>query len=201
MNLALFDFDGTITKQDTFTKFIFYATPKTRLIIAGLCLLPIILLYKLKLLPASKTRPLVAKAAFIGRCHKAVNQLAQQYVDEYIPGVLRQSAIAQIKWHQQQGDTIYLVSASLNPYLELWCKQMGLKLICSELEVKNGRYTGRYVQGDCSKHTKAKLIKQTIQLSDYQQIYAYGDTPEDQQMLALADIRFYRGKPTSNEDN
>lgn len=27
MNLALFDFDGTITSEDTYTKFIFYSTP------------------------------------------------------------------------------------------------------------------------------------------------------------------------------
>lgn len=31
MNLALFDFDGTITSEDTYTKFIFYSTPKVRM--------------------------------------------------------------------------------------------------------------------------------------------------------------------------
>lgn len=31
MNIALFDFDGTITHTDTFTKFIFFATNKEML--------------------------------------------------------------------------------------------------------------------------------------------------------------------------
>ena len=54
MNLALFDFDGTITEQDTYTKFLFYVTPKRRLIMTLLLASPFIALYKLGLLKPLK---------------------------------------------------------------------------------------------------------------------------------------------------
>ena len=44
MNLALFDFDGTITECDTFTPFIKKAIPRSRMIVGRLLLMPSILL-------------------------------------------------------------------------------------------------------------------------------------------------------------
>ncbi len=197
MNLALFDFDGTITTEDTFTKFLFYSTPKSRLII-GLCLTsPIIAMYKLGLLPASKTRPVLSKVAFWLRSPSDVQKSAKKYVDEYIPTTLREEMIEKIRWHSEQGDEIYLVSASLDPYLSIWCKQKGMALVCSTLEVRNGRYTGNYVNGDCSKQRKVTGIQQATDLSSYSKIYAYGDTVEDLPMLGLADIKYYQGKPVN----
>ena len=59
MKIAFFDFDGTITHSDTYTRFIFYATPKIRLYIGLLLVSPILLLYKLNLLSAANIRPIL----------------------------------------------------------------------------------------------------------------------------------------------
>jgi phosphatidylglycerophosphatase C len=78
------------------------------------------------------------------------------------------------------------VSASLDLYLKDWCLKNNLHLICSELEIKNGVYTGRYRGGDCSGMEKARRIRKSLNLEAYSTIYAYGDSPEDEAMLSLA---------------
>jgi len=192
VNIALFDFDGTITNEDAFTKFIFYATPKYRLITGMILLSPVILLHKVGLFPAAKIRPLIAKFAFWNRCEKQVFELGEKFALEYLPSVLRQTAMEQIHWHKTRGDKIVVVSASLNPYLYFWCKKHHVELICSELESKNTVLTGNYVHGDCGGNNKVTFIKHRIDLSQFDSVFAYGDTKEDLPMLALAQTKYYQ---------
>jgi len=192
VNIAFFDFDGTITNEDAFTKFIFYATPKHRLIAGMVLLSPVILLHKLGLFPAAKIRPILAKFAFWNRSEKQVFDLAETFASEYLPSVTRENAMQRIDWHKAQGDKIVIVSASLNPYLSYWCKTHHLDLICSELESNNSVLTGNYVSGDCGGDNKVTLINQRFDLSQYYSIFAYGDTEEDRPMLGLAQTKYYQ---------
>lgn len=192
MNIAFFDFDGTITSEDAFTKFIFYATPKYRLITGMFFLSPIILLHKIGLFPAAKIRPILAKFAFWNRCEKQVFERGEKFAIEYLPSVLRPVAMDRILWHKTQGDKVVVVSASLNPYLYFWCKQHSVELICSELESKGAVLTGNYVSGDCGGNNKVVFIKNSIDLYGFETVYAYGDTDEDLPMLGLAKIKYYQ---------
>ncbi|USH04467.1 HAD-IB family hydrolase [Grimontia kaedaensis] len=197
MNLALFDFDGTITTEDTFTAFLFYATSKPRLAIGFALVWPVILLYKLGLLPARKTRPVLAYVAFWRRREKEVDVIANRFAAEYLPAALRPDVMEMLAKHKANGDDVYLVSAALNIYLRHFCQQRGIKLLCSTMEVKNGRFTGRYVNGDCSCENKAVAVQKTVDLNAYSQVYAYGDTDEDLPMLSLADVKYLCGNRIS----
>lgn len=66
MNLALFDFDGTITDRDTFTQFILFATPKNKLRFGRLALLPITIKYKLGMAKGHQIRKKILRFAFKG---------------------------------------------------------------------------------------------------------------------------------------
>ncbi|MBA5761142.1 HAD family hydrolase [Vibrio sp. 404] len=200
MNLALFDFDGTITNQDAYTEFLFFATPKPRLIIGGVIASPVILLYKLGLLRASKTRPILSKIAFWQRSIHQVEVQAKRFVNDYLPQVMRANALAKIEWHKQRGDEIYVVSASLSPYLDIWCQQQGIKVVCSRLSQRNQRYTGYYLNGDCSLDNKVRLLKEQLDIRQYSKIYAYGDTYEDLPMLDIADEKYFRWLKIDNTD-
>ena len=94
-----------------------------------------------------------------------------------------------------RGDRVVVVSASLDAYLEPWCRAMGVDVICSRIETRDGLLTGRYLQGDCCGEVKAQRIRDGYALTDYETIYAYGDTDEDHPMLAMADKPFFRWKP------
>jgi len=192
VNLALFDFDGTVTVTDTFLKFLRFAVPRSRVIVGSLLLSPVGVGYQLGLVPTSRARPLYARAGFQGRRLDVVNALGRTYAADVLPGLMRRRALDRIKWHKEQGDDVVIVSASLDVYLRPWCAEHGLHLLCSELEARNGRLTGRYVHGDCSGRRKAERIVERYPLDRYSTIYAYGDTSDDHEMLGLAHKKYYR---------
>ncbi len=191
-NLALFDFDGTITSKDTFTPFIFHAVEPTRMAVGKVVLSPLIAAYKLGFLSASLMRRSIVRFGFRGRRCVDVQAAGLQYSRSRLARVVRGKALERIRWHQAQGDVVVVVSASLDVYLADWCRELGVELICTELEERQGVLTGRYRDGDCSGGEKARRIRQRYDLKSFGAIYAYGDTTEDEAMLALASQRYYR---------
>ena len=194
MNLALFDFDGTITNADTFTPFIYFAVHPLRVLLGSALLSPLILGYKLKLVPTSRVRAEIVRFGLRGRRHDEVQALGARYSALRIPGVLRPEMLEKIRWHQGQGDQVVVVSASLDVYLRPWCDSLGVDLICTELEIKGQGLTGRYAGGDCTGAEKARRVAARYDLSRYSTVYAYGDTEEDRALLLLAQRRFFRGQ-------
>lgn len=187
MKLALFDFDGTITNADMYTKFLHFSATRRRALLAKIVLPPFFILYKAGILSAPKMRSIASFVAFSGRQVADVIAAGNQYVDDILPNFLRKEALTQLNWHKDNGDQIVIVSASLDVYLKPWCTQQGFALICSELQIERGKFSGHYVQGDCSCANKPTLIRAQFDLEQYSYIYAYGDTPEDLAMLNLAD--------------
>jgi HAD superfamily hydrolase (TIGR01490 family) len=191
-NLALFDFDGTITRADTFKPFILHAVLPMRMALGQLVLSPVIAGYKLGVVSASRMRRSAVQVGLRGRRAADVRAAGLEYSRTRLAGVVRDNALERIRWHQTQGDTVVVVSASLDVYLSDWCNALGVDLICTELEQVRGVLTGGFLGGDCSGEEKARRVRSRYTLKEYAEIYAYGDTPEDEAMLALATRRYYR---------
>lgn len=194
-NIAFFDFDGTITFTDSYTPFIFQTIPKSRLKMGKLYLTPYILGYKLKLIRGSVLRSKIFKLGFAGLNAAELKQKGLEYSQTYLPQIIRPHALDKIQWHLAQGDHVVVVSASMDVYLKPWCEQYGLHLLCSEIDEIDGKITGVYKYGDCSREVKKQRILDNYDLSHYNSIYVYGDTVEDQEMLSLATHGFYRWQP------
>ena len=79
VNLALFDFDGTLCKKDSFTGFIFYALSKRHIVRQGIKILPWIQAYYLNIYPADAMRPKLFKAMFAKANATELMQLAEEY--------------------------------------------------------------------------------------------------------------------------
>ena len=105
---------------------------------------------------------------------------------------MRPRAKEQIEWHRSRGDRVVVVSASLDVYLGAWCRDNGLEVICTRLETRDGKMTGRYLAGDCCGEEKRQRVLRQYEIDDYALVYAYGDTAEDRDMLDLADHKFFR---------
>lgn len=192
MNLALFDFDGTITHADTWTPFMRLSATRPRMAAAAVLLSPVIVGYKAGWIPARNARPAVARIAFAGRSATRIRELGREYARTILPGVTRPRALERIDWHTRQGDRVVVVSGSLDAYVKPWCEAHGVEAICTELEEKNGTLTGRYRGGDCSCSNKVSRIRERYDLTQFPIIYAYGDTDEDREMLDLAHEKYYR---------
>jgi phosphatidylglycerophosphatase C len=193
MNIALFDFDGTVTFKDTFTPFIYFASSRTRIALGTVLLGPMILGYKLGLIAAPRMRAAIARVAFQGRRESEVKDLGGRY-SATLSALVRPEALERIRWHQANGDVVVVVSASLGAYLSGWCEGHGVELVCTELESKDGVLSGRYAGGDCTGSEKARRVQERHDMTRYAIVYAYGDTKEDRELLSLATKPFFRWK-------
>lgn len=193
MHLALFDFDHTITTTDTYSRFLRGIATAEQLAQVKWKIGPWLAGYRLGLVSACAIRARVTRLAFAGRLAAEVDERGKRYCVEVLPKLLRPEMMQRIGRHQSQGDTVVVVSASLDVYLQPWCEQHGLALICNRLEANAGTLTGRYHQGDCGGE-KVQRIRARYDLGAYARIHAYGDSREDRGMLALAQQRWYRGR-------
>ena len=195
MNLALFDFDGTITTREMLPAFVYSAVPPARLRIGRLRLAPWIAGYKLGWVSGISIREKIAYAGF--RSMREADYLAagERFAREALPPVLRPEAMARIAWHKERGDTVVVVSGGFDVYLSHWCRVHDLELICSKLEVMGGALTGRYDGAQCVREEKPRRVRERYALGDFDAVHAYGDTPEDFALLKIADHRWYRGEP------
>ncbi|KQQ84294.1 phosphotransferase [Xanthomonas sp. Leaf131] len=192
MQLALFDFDHTITTCDTYARFLRKVATPAQLAAAKWQAGPWVLGYRLGLISAQTVRARVTGLVFSARALQEMTAHGAAYARNDLPGMLRAEVMQRIDWHQARGHEVVLVSGSLDLYLQPWCTQHGLSLICNRLEHEAGILSGRYADGDCGPH-KAAQIRMRYDLSQYDCVHAYGDSREDKPMLALAQQRWYRG--------
>ncbi|MDP4487650.1 MULTISPECIES: HAD-IB family phosphatase [Pseudoalteromonas] len=136
-------------------------------------------------------RAIASFVAFSGRKSTEVAAASEEYAEDIIPQYIREVALNKLNWHKNNGDKIVVVSASLDVYLKPWCARNGFDLVCSELQIKGGKFSGRYINGDCSCENKPNLVRAKYELENYGRIYAYGDTTEDLAMLNLADEAYF----------
>lgn len=193
MDLALFDFDGTLTTKDTFRGFIYFSTGRLRTALGSVALAPLVIGYEHGVVPGSTLRRAAAAFCFRGRAEEDIARHGRRYALNF-DAWLRLEAMSRLRWHQEKGDRVAVVSASLSAYLRPWTESVGVELISSELEARGGVHTGRLVDGDCSGEEKARRVRARYALGEYEHVYAYGDTREDHALLRLADRRYFRGR-------
>lgn len=194
--LALFDFDGTITHQEMFTPFLRYAVLPRQAKRGKYLLAPYIVLFRLGFISTSRMRQIVVKTAFKNRLAKDIREAGRRFSAQ-LSGVVRPEMLERVNWHKQRGDTVVVVSASLDVYLQPWCDGHQIDLVCTQLEIDGEHLTGRYLDGDCSGAGKVRKLLERYDLKQFSLVYAYGDTEEDHALLNIADRRFYQGKDVS----
>ena len=192
MHLALFDFDGTITTDDSLIMFIRFAVGDARFLWGMTVLSPMLTAYKLKLVPNDKAKEMMLSYFFKGMREEKFTEVANEYSLKHIDTILRPKAMEKIAWHKEQGHKIVIVSASIAYWLKPWCDRNGFDLIATKLEIEEGVVTGRFLGKNCYGIVKAQRVKEKYNLDDYDHIYAYGDSRGDRELLALADERFYK---------
>lgn len=195
MNLALFDFDGTLTVREMMPDFMRAAVPPVRLAVGQAVLAPMVFGYRAGWVSGHRVRATIVNFGFRRVAESRLRDAGKAFAERVLPGVLRADAMARLHWHRDRGDTVVVVSGGLEVYLSHWCQAQGLELLCSQLESRDGRMTGRYRGAQCVGEEKARRIRERYDLSRYERIHAYGDTHEDHAMLGLAHEAWYRGQP------
>lgn len=200
MNLALFDFDGTITTREMLPDFYRFAIRPRRWAVGKILLAPLVVGYKTGLVSGVVLRAVVAWLGFARIPVAEFADCGKRFASEVLPGVLRPEAMARIRWHKAQGDRVIVVSGALDVYLKHWCASHELELICSSFAQAGDVLTGRYRGQQCVRAEKSRRVAELVDLSQFPVVYAYGDTHEDLDLLALAHRKFYQWQEVSASD-
>ena len=190
--IAFFDFDGTITRKDSFFLFLKFVL-KNKFYIKLIINLPILICYKLNLLSNAKAKELVLKLCIKNMEEKELDSKMEDFT-LVLETICMQSALEKIKWHKNNNHEVVIVSASLELYLKKLAKKLGMELIATKLKIKNGKITGELGSPNCYGEEKVKRIKEKYDLNLYSSIYAYGDSKGDKEMLKITSPNkaFYR---------
>jgi HAD superfamily hydrolase (TIGR01490 family) len=186
--LAVFDFDGTLTKRDSLPGFLLHACGPLRAARAFALELPAVL----EALRHDEARDFAKERifarAFAGLDAEAVDEAARAYAHRVVETGLRSDVRAKLEWHRAQGHALCIVSASLEPYLKVVAERLGVgHLACTHLEVgADGKLTGAMVGGNCRRAEKVARLR-TLLEPEHFEIWAYGDSKGDTELLALAD--------------
>lgn len=191
-HIAFFDFDGTITKKDSLFEFIKYCFGIVGLLKGIILLSPVLVLYLVKIIPNYRAKEIFLGYFFKGFSKEEFITKCTGFSERVLPKLIKQEALEKIKWHKEQKHRVVVVSASINFWLEPWCKTNDIELIASELEFINNKFTGKLSTKNCYGIEKENRIKECISLNEYNSIFAYGDTKGDQEMLNLANYKHYR---------
>ncbi len=192
MHIAFFDFDGTITTDDSLIQFIRFAVGEFTFVSGMVVLSPMLMAYKLKIITNYRAKELMLSYFFKGMSEEKFMQVSKAYSLSQIDTIVRPKAMEKIAWHKEQGHTVVVVSASIECWLKPWCDKNEIELIATKLEMKEGRVSGRFVTKNCYGIEKVNRIKEVYRLTDCTHIYAYGDSRGDKELLALGDERFYK---------
>lgn len=192
MTLALFDFDGTITTDDSLLKFIRFVVGDRRFLLGLVVLFPMLVLYKLKLIPNYKAKQYMLSWFFKGMRKVDFFKVANEYSLVHIDKILRPKAIEKINWHKNQAHKVVVVSASIECWLRPWCEKNNLELIATKLEIKDDIVTGKLLSKNCYGVEKVNRIKELYDLENFDYIYSYGDSSGDKQMLEISHEKFYK---------
>ena len=190
--IALFDFDGTITTDDSLLKFIRFVVGDRRFLLGLVVLSPMLVLYKLKLIPNYKAKQYLLSWFFKGMRKVDFLKVANEYSLVHIDKILRPKAIEKINWHKNQGHKVVVVSASIECWLRPWCEKNNLELIATQLEIKDDIVTGKLLSKNCYGVEKVNRIKELYDLEIFDYIYAYGDSSGDKRMLEISHEKFYK---------
>jgi phosphatidylglycerophosphatase C len=193
LQMIAFDFDGTITTKDTFALFLRYWAGTPRWLFNLFKLLPVFLAYTLKLIDRNKVKEHVVRTFFKNADEEKLNVSAKQFATEIIPKLIRPEALKTLKKKNVAPNKLYIVSASINHYLDVWAETQGIQhVIATNLQVENGRLTGELSGVNCWGAGKMTKIAAEMAQTPFKLVEAYGDTRGDREMLHAAQESYYK---------
>lgn len=185
--VAAFDFDGTLTTRDTLLPFLARLAGRRRLASA--------LAAQVRRYRSDQD---AAKLDMIRRLTTGIDVDHLELMGrDYAVGLhhrLRPDSMARLRWHRAQGHRLVIVSASLGAYLRPFGATLGFdEVMAVELDADaHGRLTGAVTGGVNTRGPeKARRLGGWITSvfgdTETPEIWAYGDTSGDDELLAMAD--------------
>jgi len=190
--VAAFDFDGTITTKDTFIPYLKKAFGKRAVYLALFSLVGEAIKVGVGISNRDSFKEKIVAKLFVGQSLDKLQAIGKEHAKE-IERWFRPAAIKKIHWHNQQGHRLIMVSASLDLYLEPMAKRLGFdELLCTRLSAKNNVLSGRLLGANCRGIGKTVQLELLVGPLAGVELYAYGDSAGDKEMLEAAMHPFFK---------
>jgi phosphatidylglycerophosphatase C len=185
--LALFDFDGTITRGDSLLVFLRHMVG-VRAAAAGT---PEVLGQWINLLLHANLTHSSAKESLLrvhlrSRTREEWDAAVRAFHATLGDGYYNSSVLKQLRNYQARGAKVVIVSASIDIWLQPFAEALESDLICTRSKWENGLWMG-FDGKNCRGREKVRRVKQAYNLDAFSKIVAFGNTGGDYDMLNLAD--------------
>ena len=190
MRLHLFDFDGTISKSDSMIDFLKFIHKSDYYLIL-LQSIPLLFKFCLKIISKKEFKSNFL-LNFLSKFSKEELELkANEFVTSY-EGHLKLGALKKIEdLKKNDNNEISIVSASLDIWIKPISDNLGINCIATLSNFDNNLFSG--IKGEnCWGEEKVARIKKVYKLKNYNEIYVYGDSKGDFQMLKIANHRRFK---------
>jgi phosphatidylglycerophosphatase C len=189
--VAAFDLDGTITRRDTLVPFLRRTCGTWRTATALILESPAIV-GALARGSRHDAKERLVNRLLAGRNVEELESAAEAFATAVLEHGVRGSVIDRLRDHIGAGDTVVIVTASPELYVDALGRRLGVAaVIGTRLEVDGeGRLTGRFAGHNCRGAEKVARLRAWLDErgDDRPRIVAYGDSSGDAELLAFADV-------------
>ncbi len=190
--LSVFDFDGTLTKRDSFVPFLRYAFGKRAFAVRMIRMLPDAIRYLGKGLSRDELKAVLIASFLEGVSVAWIEQRASEFQRAYWRRLMRPAGVRSVAAELASGAQVTICSASPRLVLEPFAGELGIKLIATELEVADGKLTGKISGSNCRCENKVLRLEAVYGPLENFRLKAWGDTRGDHELLAAAQEPHWR---------
>lgn len=192
LNIAAFDFDGTLTTCDSVVPFLrrfLWRWPA----VWGVVRNTPAALVAVARRDRDALRVAATGALLRGVPAATVDAKAAEFAEQILASRLRPDTTARLAWHRAEGHRVVFVSASYDSYLRPVARALGVEAVLStSLEIgADRRCTGRLLGANCRGAEKVRRLHSWLAEQGVPRhavtVWAYGDSNGDSQLLADAD--------------
>lgn len=187
--VVAFDFDHTLTVRDSVVPFVVRVAGIPRVVGAVIKTFPTVLSL-LQKRDNDGLKEHFALHCLAGLDSEAVAEMGLQHARRIVSSRMRSDTCRRLRWHQERGDVVLVVSASFGAYMHVVGDLLEVDaVLCTELADQDGVLTGQLDGANCRGAEKVRRIRQWLTeagLSPAELDIAYGDSSGDDEMLAMA---------------
>lgn len=191
--LVAFDFDGTITRGDSFIRFVRYSRGDLFFCRALACNLPWLVAYKLGVYANGRAKERLFAYCYRGVSLRRFNAWCRGFAEQ-VEQMVRPEVVEMIGAYRAEGAVVLIVSASIANWITPWADGAGIhSVLATEPEVDaSGILTGRFLTPNCYGPEKTRRILAAYPDRPSYTLIAYGDSHGDDDMLGVADEGWIR---------
>ena len=190
LDVVAFDVDGTLTVRDCVVPFLAGVAGPLRTVRVAAGLVPLAAVRDSEA-RRDRAKRMLVRGCVTGLSEDELRGRGEAFARRVAGGWMRADVVRRLRAHQDAGDVVLLVSASIDAYLEPLGDILEVDaVLCTKLEYVDGVATGELQGSNCRGEEKVRRLLEWagpagFDGADWLSV-AYGDSSGDREMLLMA---------------